>query len=358
MLTKDFVIKKNERILNKISIEKNLSENTILSYRSILNEYSLFNNLIIKDLITEAEIEEENGILLEKRKIKKRLQSYNQYLKENNNQPLTINTKMSKVKSLYNFYDVEVPRISEEVKRVHKPSQMLPSKEDIQLVLDNTYNLRFRALILFILSSGTALSQCLNITIDDFIKSTKKYHNEVNLKPVLNILSQKDNIIPTFHLYNSITNHSHVTFCSPEAVTAILNHLNNQLFRNKHLNRNSKLFDIKETTIQAHFRRMNDKLEFGYAGQCRFFHSRALRKYFKNELLEAGMDEMTVEYLLGNIIHKKQDTHFDKDADKLKEKYVKLVDRLIINENYNVRQYQGEFSGLRNDRIKSFYNVP
>jgi len=332
------ILIENQKIINEIAIDKNLSKSTISSYKSTLKEYCMFNKMSIDELLKEAEYEEEKGIILKKRNIKNRINSYKIYLIKQKNQPLTINTKLAKVKSLYNFYDIEIPNIRLLKKTNHETINDLPSKKDILLVLQNTNDIRFKTIILFLLSSGNSLNETLNITLDDFIKATKDYHNENTLGSCLEKLDKIDVIIPTFSLYRQKTNYPYISFCSHEATKYLIFYLKIRLSHDKNIQLTDKLFNIKYNTLQAQFRRINDRLNFGYVGQYRFFHAHSLRKYFATNLLKADLDPMIIDFLSGRSISKVHEAYFKADPQKLKEKYISIVNYLVINDNYLIEE--------------------
>ena len=57
-----------------------------------------------------------------------------------------------------------------------------------------------RAIILFMSSSGCAMAETLSLNIDDFIEATRQYHGTSDIYEVLDILKERDDVIPTFKL--------------------------------------------------------------------------------------------------------------------------------------------------------------
>ena len=100
-----------EKIIREISLTKNLSKNRQKSYNHIIKHYEQCHNKTLPELLEEAEIEEEQGIPLRKRNLKQRLLQYKQYLQEKNLQQSTINEYIQTIKSIYNYYELQIPRI-------------------------------------------------------------------------------------------------------------------------------------------------------------------------------------------------------------------------------------------------------
>lgn len=66
----------NEHVIKQFCKQRNHRYNTIKSYKVILESYSKYYNKSLKELLKEAEIEEENAIRWKNRKLKKRLTEY------------------------------------------------------------------------------------------------------------------------------------------------------------------------------------------------------------------------------------------------------------------------------------------
>lgn len=347
MLSEEFVLKCNRKIIDEIAFGKNLSLNTVLSYQSILKEYCIFHGMLLDELLYEADNDEDNGVILKKRRIKERIMSYRRFLIGNNNQPLTVNTKIAKIKSFYSFFDIEVPYIPLLVKKNYETINDIPSREDIRRVLECSSNLRFKAIVLFLLSSGNSLNEALNLSLSDFVEATCEYHDEDNIYDCLNVLKSKSFVVPTFRMVRRKTNYPYLNFCSFEATSYIIDYLDDRILREGSLSGDDKLFNVKHITVQSHFRRVNDKLGFGYSGQYRFFHAHALRKFFATELLRADLDSMTINFLSGRRINKTHEAYFKADPSKLKVKYLSVVNCLTIDRKYWIKRKKSFYSPLK-----------
>ena len=74
-------MKTDQELLDHIQKTRNISDNTLTSYKIYIKEYSKVNhNMLMVNLIKEAETEEEAGIRWKNRKIKQRLLEYRAYL--------------------------------------------------------------------------------------------------------------------------------------------------------------------------------------------------------------------------------------------------------------------------------------
>lgn len=314
----------NQRLIHKISKERNLKQSTISGYESSLNKYSEFHNQSLEFLLDEAVEEEKNLVPLKERKIKTRLMDFRKYLYESNLSAKTSRTYFSKVLVFYRHFEVEIPNLPEAQREKEYESEYrdLPTKEDIAKAIEISDSL-MKAIILFMSSSGTARAETLSLSIEDFIKATGDYHKSDDINDVINKLSKKDNIIPTFYLKRIKTNKYYYTYCSFEATTYILNYLKTR----KNLKNSDKLFDITESTLTLKFRQINDEMKWGYKGKYRFFRSHTLRKFHASNI------QLSIEYidaLQGRGKSEIHETYIKENPEKLKKIYEKAQKNILI----------------------------
>lgn len=346
--TTQYYKEKNQHIIEEIRITKDLAKNTVIGYNTALNHYSTYHQMTMQELLDEADLEEEQGIRMKRRNIKKRILSYRQHLIQQEKLPLTINTNISKIISTYRFYEIETPTIPNIRNNNHELIEDIPTRKHIKTALETTNNIGLQALILFMSSSGTSKNETLSITIQDFIQATKEYHNETSLKNVITSLEQQEDVVPMFQLYRKKTHYPYITFCSPEATQKILIYLKHRLHKNYwqagirpstkiSVNPDDKLFHFCSRVVNKNFERLNDKLGWGWKGSRRFFHPHALRKFFATELIKTEMDSMTIDFLSGRKISQTHEAYFKADPQKLKQKYKMFMNNLMINNQVNVR---------------------
>ena len=92
--------KTDETIIQEISEARGYAYNTIKNYRSVIRSYTAFHYMTMKDLIKEADNEEENGVRWKNSKLKKRLMDYRQHLLETHLLS-TVRSNMRRVVSIY-----------------------------------------------------------------------------------------------------------------------------------------------------------------------------------------------------------------------------------------------------------------
>jgi hypothetical protein len=314
-----------EELFQNFVIERNLSKSSIRIYRGALTDYSKFNKLSLTELIEEADLEEEERIRAKKRKIIGRLQKYRSFKIKQKTPKNTINTYFSKILTFYRHHGIEIPYIPPvNIKKdFHEKFDDIPTIEHIKTALESTKNLKHKAIILFISSSGTASAETRSLTIRDFIKATSDYHTSSRIGDVLPELEKQNDVVPLFELVRSKTDHFYYTCCSPEATEMIIKYLNARKIKNI----NEKLFEISEIGLTVLFKRINDNNNWGKVGNLSFFHSHALRKFQATAIEDMGL----VNTLQGRKSDPITETYFKHDPKRIKEKYMEHLPKLTIN---------------------------
>ena len=207
----------------------------------------------------------------------------------------------------------------------------LPTKEIIKKALRIADN-RMKAIILFMSSSGCAKRETLNLTIQDFINATSNYHNSNNIYEVIELLKDREDIIPMFRLKRQKTNKYYYTFCSPEAVNALISYM---LTLEDELKPDSKLFPIHEDYVTILFIEINNILKLGKKGTYNRFRSHMLRKFHASQLYNSGLALEEIDALQGRVKDATHSSYFLEDPEKLRQKYIEHLDCLTINLDVN-----------------------
>lgn len=330
-----------EEIIQEIVEIKNLSKGRKRTYQIVLKQYEQCHGMTIQELINEAEEDEDNAIPLRRRRIKQRILKYRQSQQEQNLQHSSINTKIQLIKALYNYYELQLPRIPQI--KITQTEQItdIPTKKHIQQALNNTTNPCHKAIITLQASSGCARTELLNLTIQDFIQATKEYHHSQDIRQVLQELQYQHKIIPTFHIHRQKTNIQYYTFCSPEATQYIIQYLQQRQFKEE-LTPNTPLFHLKRGSYIAMYRHINDKNRFGRLKTRIFFHSHAMRKYFATTLLKNQVDSLSVHFLLGHHIDDVTDAYMKADPRALKLTYMNVVHELSFMEEISYKEISSD----------------
>ena len=323
----------------KFCKERNIKKSTRTGYESALIKYTNLHEMSLEDLLFEAIDEENNLVPLKKRKIKKRLLDFRNYLFTSDLSPNTSKTYFSKVKTVYMHFEVEIPHIPQAKygKAYEINYRDLPTKSHIREAVEVSEGV-MKAVILFMASSGSAKAETLSLTVGDFINATSNYHDGGSIKDILNKLTRADNVIPTFYLKRIKTNKFYYTFCSPEATRFIISYLKTRF----DLSHDDKLFDINDSKLSSNFQQINDNFNWGFKGKYRFFRSHTLRKFHASNI---GLAAEYIDSLQGrgkNMVH---ETYIKTNPEKLKELYASVVENVEV------------FGDVRESNVTQEFNI-
>lgn len=325
----------NNELIKNLSISCNHSDETKRIYRLALNKYSEFFNQDLDDLLSEAEEDENKGIKWKRRRVKTKLIEYRYHLLKKYALN-TVKKHMTAIMKFYKFYDIELlplPKINE--KSIKKPQPIyfkdLPDKEVIREAIGVASPL-MKAVILFICSSGCGRAETLNLTIGEYIDSLSEYlpKRRMNIYEVIDLISDDNNIIPTFNIRRLKTNKYYTTYCSYEAVKAINAYL---LTRTDYLTDESKLFKTHPQYLIDNFQTINNQLGLGKVGRYNRLRSHMLRKFHASALYNDGMSLDKVNDLQGKAKNKTDAAYFMINPDDLKHEYIKHLPAVTINKD-------------------------
>lgn len=322
-------------ILDEICLTRNLSKSTRKNYEQSIRSYTESQGLTLKELLIEAEEEEEKGVRLKHRNVKKRLIIFQNYLlNEKGLSKSTIKKQVQIIRYLYRHCEIElpnIPKLNEKHVRDYEPIYYddLPTKELIQEAL-NISKPNMKAVILFIISSGCAREETLSLSINDFITATNQYHNSTDIYEVLEELKHQENVVPIFKLRRRKTNQYYYTFCSPEATDAIVYYLES---RTDLLTPEKQLFKFEKTYFQKKFIELNNSLGGHKKGCYGIFRSHMLRKFHASNLArgENGLTLEEIDSLQGRMKDKMHKPYFLDDPQELRKKYIMNIDKVLIN---------------------------
>ena len=316
--------REDDKLIEDIRKIRNMKYETIKGYKSTIRIYTRLHKKSFTSMLREAEREEKKQTLWRERKVRQRLIDFRTHLIEQDYMLRTIRQHMTRIKTVYYTFEIELrqlPQISE--KNIKKPTPFyysdLPDKQLIRTILPMCKPL-YRAIVLFMLSSGCARKETLNLKIKDFISATSEYHNSDNISDVLMELVGRDDIVPTWNVYRFKTGRFYTTFCSPEATMSIVGYL---LERKDNFNEDSVLFKVNERYFSEFFSTVNEKLQLGKVGTYNRFRSHVLRKFHASALYNDGMSMDAVNELQGKSKGRTDSAYFVVNPIGLKKEYVK-----------------------------------
>lgn len=325
------------------------------AYLLSIVEYVTFLQMTPEELIKEAESEEDTNIKMRSRSIKNHMLSFHKHLVDKGVAPLTVKARMTGVISFYRAFDIEIPQqpTSETKAKPLQKHRSIPTREDIRDALKLCDPLE-KAIVLVGVSSGLAVREITNLKIRDFRKG---YDPKTE--------------ITTLQLRREKTQYDFVTFLSPEASRAVIDYLN---FRGRDVKLNARKGEnIKRKTLQLEKQRIyaddnylfiqrsvtKDYIEThteelrkldvkGVMGLYRSLSERAgkstdlgtfnllrshnMRKFFFSTIMGHSDDFLFAQFCMGHEIDKTTDAYLRYNTNQLREKYIKYIEYLTINE--------------------------
>lgn len=336
------------KILDEFLESRNITDSSKKLYRIHLKNYEDFTGKSLDELIEEAEDEEDQGIRLRKRKVKKYLTEYRKYLEKKGYSENYIRTDLTILRGFYNEYDIELPKSRVKIERKNSNDDInnLPTTDDILKALTFS-NLKFTAIILLMVSSGMASAEIRNLTYRDFVNAVKSYleksrNSLLDIYKIADQLREKE-VVPEWHIKRKKTKNYFYTFSSPESTRAILDYLevsppkklDDPLFR-------SKGKKISELNFSTYFKRLNERCNFGKRGRQIYFRSHNLRKIFATKLYSAGLSQLTIDFLIAHRLNPITEAYFKADPSKLKSEYLKVLDNLTFREKVKVTRVESK----------------
>jgi hypothetical protein len=340
----------------------NVKPNTRNSYLMGMQKYLEFTGLTPEELLNEAEDEAVNQPSIRKRKILTRRLAFRKYLIEQTDlSPNSIRNTMNGVKSFYSSAYLHVPILPRMGTIEPQPENiMFISKEEIREVLNVADPLE-KAIVLVGVSSGLAAADICNLKVVDF----KNGYDDKTKITMLQLTRIKTGV-------------KFVTFLSPESSTAVWNYLKYRDRQPKrrtkerldetekqHVTRNegylfivrhvrNKYLDIPENETDEQWRKREelrhiDENVFAHiyaklAEKCQkcnnkgwnIVRSHNMRKFFNSTLVNAGLEYIFVDYMMGHKPDAVDGAYTNHDPEKLKKRYIEYIPHITITDELNV----------------------
>lgn len=347
----------NDSHVNELIINRELSQKTAWIYYHNIGLYCDLIGLTPEQLIDEA-INEFN-IHPSKRKIRKHLIKWKDWLLQ---QPYEQNTRkkmFDHVRYFYQEFEIELPK---KIKMKSGQDRQLsiedlPSVDELRFVLNST-NLRTQAIILLMCSSGLSKIDIRHIKYKDFLKAIQDYykpakHDQLDIDELTENLKDTD-VVGTWQghrLKNRENPIKYITFNTPEATRAILTYLktdppktlNSYLFRFNHK-------QITEEAFNKYFNYLNRRCGFGKVGKESYIASHNFRRRFATLLAENKVDFIRAEFMMGHLLPQTKRSYYKiLTVETMKSTYLEVLPALCIVEDV-------ETIVLTDDRVKELEN--
>lgn len=318
------------------------------------------------------------------------------YCKETKVKTNTTSNYLVLILAFLTFYGVKLPRL-EKIKR-EPPKWNLLTKEDLNFIMKDS-TLTHQSLISELKDSGKRISDALNETIGDFMKSTSEYHDFTEVEDFIDNAPQ--DMIATWEFIPQKTkrfNIKCVTFSSPETCNLILQNLrkikneylpriNKQKGLNLKLTKEDALFAsrnsyykgfLSQHSVSDIFYKKNMKLKNHHIAlieeaiqegklseedkkeaiaKIPKFHAHGCRKFFISTISKNCSDLRICALLEGHIPPIATDPFYVKhDVQEVKEAYMAAIPDLSL-ENTDVKVYTSEVRRETEAKIHSLENA-
>jgi integrase len=330
--------------------------NTTHQYLHALGMYTDLIGKSLPELIKEAEDEEDEGIRLRKRTIRKHLSKFQQHIESLGYSESSKKVFTTCVRAYYNEYEIQLPKRFKNNARSDRKEKLyndLPTLEDIRHLLKYA-NLTFTAIILLGLSSGMSRAEICSLKFKDFYNAIDLKPFPKNLDEFLERVNDQTDIIPFWQITRIKTENSFFTFSTPESTEAIINYIADLNRRNKkHIAQNrttqivitpetslflsSYMNRMSETVVSIAYKRMNENAGFEKKDNKSFIRPHILREVFASTLEKNKMTHLMTRWIMGHKLDSTTSAYFKADPEAVKEEYIQFLSHLTINQNIEVK---------------------
>jgi len=313
----------------------NAKGGTLTLYLVAMSQYMEYHNLSLSELLEEAEDDVVKGVIPRKRRIKSRIIDFRNSLEGKSDN--TCHTYVCAVRSFYKSMDVQLPSNKRygNTSILEENRWLGMERSEIKRVLKYA-NVRDKAIVLFIASSGTGGKELIKLTKDDFYNGL-----------------DRETGICTFYIRRKKTEEDYHTYCNQEASGAIQEYLNTRtddlpwLFLGI-VKETKESVQLTKNALGAMFRRLAKRT--GNEGKPGFFNkirAHNFRKFFKTTMMEEGCPQWAAEWMMG---HKEElDSRYSSPSgEKMKNAYyLPFVNSLLIDTAEVVITPQEDITALR-----------
>ena len=349
----DYVLVEDPEFINFCK-EKNIAPSTTTKkYKNHLKNYTNFHKMTLRELIDEADEEEENHIRMKRRKIRQRLIDFRTWmLIDKKFAGSTIKGNIISVKSFYKHHGIETPSLPNVVlndsPNEHIEFEDLPTIDTIRTAMESTKKQNHKALILFAACTGSARKELVNFSFQQFLDGVAPFcHNPKNAQDVIDELDGKceeQEIIPVFKMKRSKTDYMYYTPVTPECLQVMINYLKSEGLG---LKPEDRFFQLGGWGVSSVFEQTNDKFNWGKRGSFRFFSSHRVRKFHASVIEDTDF----ANYIQGRKPNVIKETYFKKDVNRVREEYKKHMHKFNIYAHYDVMINSDAYNQLK-DQIE------
>ena len=333
-----------EDIFKDFCSVRDIRESTRDFYRYVLQKYSDYTKMELIDLIVEAEVEEDLGIRIRKRKINSYLIGFRLHL---NNLELAKSSQdimIRVVRSFYHENDIQLPKPKSRKSvnsRVIKEDtiEVIPKMDEITRFIEHCSS-SYKAIVLMGMSSGMGRAEISSLQYSNLYDALSLKKNPESLSDLIEKIKNKENFIPVWKIKRVKTGRKYFTFSSPESVERIRIYLeelhykhpnfepnpDDKLFRGLNTNRN-----LKPRNIGVTFNNINKRNGFAKIGEKYKLTPHSLRRFFATTLEMNNVPHVATIRLMGHKLDSVTNAYFKTDIGNLKKHYIDVLDHLTTD---------------------------
>lgn len=338
-------------LYNDFCIENNYAEDTLRKYKNTLNNYCNFHKKTLEELIEEAEHEEETIPYLKKRKIKKRLTSFRNYLNnEKKFSAWTVKTNVMCVKSFYKYHEITLPTIKltnlNDSDNESIGIKDLPDMNTIRTAIESTKKIKHKALFLFSACTGSARNELCTFTFKQFLEGVLPYCPTAETpKDIIKSLDgrcEELEVIPVFKMKRHKTNTYYYTAITPECTQFMINYLKSE---GQDLKDDDRFFKLGKHGVSAAFDLVNKKFNWGKRGNYAFFSSHRVRKFNASKIKDMDFGD----YIQGRTTTATRRAYYKIDIEDVRKKYKEHMGKFTVYARYNLQINSEAYEKLENE---------
>ena len=324
----------------------NSSRNTVLAYESSICKYEEFHNSTIEELIKEALDEQTNQVPNHLLKIIERIEDFQDYLVGQDYVWGTINSHITRIKTIYHKNRVLVPYIeplnAKKIRRnpIIEFSDIL-TKDELRKILPLT-RLPIRARMMAMIQGGLSNEECEHLSLESFIKETYKYHQCDDMIDALEWLADENNpIIWVTKLIRIKTGKPYYALIGAEAVNTIASAKLYEMDRKGEMS--DKLLNTHKISINRSCVRINKRLGLGKAGGMNRLRPHSLRKFNATYISGSALNyeehslitNAEIDEMQGRGKTAVQDTYIKTNPIRQKVLYAKVMNNVSLYHEYD-----------------------
>ena len=331
---------------------KNSSSNTIKSYIQAINKYENFHGLTTEELVLEALDEQDKQVPQHRLKIIERIESFQDWLMDQDYVIGTIRHHLIKIKSIYRKNRILIPYIEPINPHLCNKRETIEytdilTKEEIKTTLP-LMRLPLQARVMVMVQGGLSNEECEHLTTRLFIDETYPYHQKENDLEALEWLQNENNpIIWVTKLIRVKTGKPYYALIGAEAVNKIASA---KLYEyNLRGVISDKLLNTHKLSLNRACSEINSKCGFGKAGNTNRFRPHMLRKfhatYIRGSVLSYEENSLTlsqIDELQGRGKTSVQDTYIKTNPFEQKILYAKVMNNVSLYHEYEYEIVDGD----------------